>query len=162
MRRQHVFANASTTAPPHTVWQLVSDVHTWRTWGPFEESGLERPGDAEEQGTGAIRRFVKGSYVTRELVVTFEPDEHLVYQLLSGLPLRGYEGAITLVPTPSGTAISWTSTFEPAIPGTGRLFARGMQRLLQDLVTRLAGAAAAAAGAPTDADRPAVAERRSA
>ena len=49
-------------------------------------------------GVGAIRRFERGRFTTRERVTEFAPDRRLSYRLLSGLPLRDYEAHIDLEP----------------------------------------------------------------
>jgi hypothetical protein len=141
MTRQTATGHASTTATPASVWALLEDVTTWTTWAPFETAVLELPGEKEPHGVGAIRRFQRGRFTTREQVTEFVPDRRLSYRLLSGLPLRDYEADIDLRRQQDRTHITWSASFAARIPGTGRVFRRGMQKLYTDYAQRLAGAA---------------------
>src|SRR4051794_26953337 len=94
----HIDISATSPHSPAALWPFVSDAESWARWGPFEEATLEREGRAERDGIGAVRRFRAGRHVSREEVVAFHAPEHLAYMLLSGLPLRGYRGDVTLAP----------------------------------------------------------------
>ena len=148
MKRQTATGHAMTTAPPAALWTLIEDVTTWTTWAPFDAAVLEEPGDEDPNGVGAIRRFQRGRFTTRELVTEFVPERRLGYRLLSGLPLRNYNARIDLHQEQERTHITWSASFEPRIPGTGRVFRRGMQKLYTDYAERLASAAASAPHAP--------------
>lgn len=135
-------------APIEQVWALIADARGWSRWARLSTSALERQGEREPDGVGAIRRFTTGPLVSREEVVAFEPPRRLVYTLLSGMPLRDYRGEVTLDPTPDGgTRITWRSTFEPRYPGTGWLLVGFMRMVLGDYARRLAAAAARGVGA---------------
>ena len=141
MKRQTATGRASTPATPASLWALLEDVTTWTTWAPFEAAVLERSGDDDPHGVGAIRRFERGRFATREEVTEYVPDTRLAYRLLSGLPLRDYEAHIDLERHHERTDVIWSATFEARIPGTGGVFRRGMQRLYTDYAQRLARAA---------------------
>jgi Polyketide cyclase / dehydrase and lipid transport len=133
---------------PEVVWELVADVRTWAEWGAWSDAALEAEGTPAPDGVGAIRRLtapprgpVRRPVVSRERVVEFEPPRRLVYELLSGLPLRDYRGTISLSPAGDGTQIEWRSEFEPKIPGTGGLFRRALAGFLADAARRLAAEA---------------------
>lgn len=70
------------------------------------------------------------------------PDRRFAYRHTSNLPVRDYLGKIDLEPTSTGTAIRWVSTFEPRIPGTGRLLRRALDGFVARLVNGLAEHAA--------------------
>lgn len=148
MKRQTATGHAMTTATPAALWALIADVTTWTRWAPFDAAVLEKPGDEETGGMGAIRRFQRGRFTTRELVTEFVPGRRLGYRLLSGLPLQDYNARIDLHREQQHTHITWSASFEARIPGTGGAFRRGMQGLYSDYAERLASAAAPAPDVP--------------
>ena len=146
MGRQRIEQYATTTADPATVYALLRDGASWPTWGPIESFELERPGADEPEGVGAVRIFRGGRVVGRDEVVELVPDRRFSYDHTSNLPIRGYHADVDLEPTPEGgTAIRWVSTFEPEIPGTGRLLRRGLDGFVGKLANGLGEHAAAAA-----------------
>lgn len=132
MRRLEIDARATTTADPATVYALLRDGASWPTWSPLGSFELERPGDTEREGLGAIRVFrtkqLVGETRSRERIVELIPDRRLSYELVSGMPLRDYRADIDLELTESGAAIRWHSTFYPKTVGTG-WFYRGVLAL---------------------------------
>jgi len=142
MKKQTFEAQAESTATPTAVWALLADVTTWSRWSAFDESHLETPGRDDPNGVGAIRRFRMKRRTTREEVVAFEPEVHLGYTLVSGLPVRDYRADVTLAPTPrGGTEIRWRSGFHAAFPGTGWATKAMLGRFVQQVATALARAA---------------------
>ena len=143
MRR--VEATAHAAAPREAVWALVADATGWPRWGAWREVTIEREGTPPPAGLGTIKALTSETrrpVVAREEVTTFEPPARLGYKLLSGLPLRNYEAAITLAEAPGGgTDITWRSQFDPRYPLTGGLFRRALQKFTQDAAERLARAA---------------------
>lgn len=134
--RVHVAARSG--APVERVWAVLADARRWKEWAPLGTSELERRGTPDPDGVGALRRFGRGPLVTREEVVGFEPPQRLIYEMRSGLPLRGYRAEVTLSPWDGGTEIVWRSRFEPRIPGSGPLLRALLRAILTDIATRLA------------------------
>jgi uncharacterized protein YndB with AHSA1/START domain len=134
---QEIRVERRSSAPPERVWPLLADAGTWARWAPFDESGVE-----EGSGVGELRRFRTGRRVTRERVVELDPPRRLVYELVSGIPIRDYRAEVTLTPDAGGTRIEWHSTFEPQLPGTGWLARRGLERFVERAAEGLARAAA--------------------
>ena len=143
---QRVDASASTTASPERVYALVRDGSTWPTWSTLDSFELERPGDTEREGLGAIRVFRTKRFpkpvVSREEIVELVPNRRLGYALLSGLAVRDYRAFVDLEPDGSGTRIRWHSSFRPVVPGTGWLYRRALQRIMTACVRGLADHAA--------------------
>jgi hypothetical protein len=139
---QHVEATGHSAADRETVWRLIADADGWSRWGAWRESVLRREGIPPPGGVGAIKALTSETrrpVVSVEEVTVFEPPTRFGYTLLSGLPLKGYEAEIMLVPAPGGgTDITWRSQFDPKIPLTGSLFRRGLQKFTSDAVQRLA------------------------
>jgi hypothetical protein len=146
MASQRIEHRATTTADPVTVYALLRDGATWPTWGPIDSFELEREGDGEREGVGAVRVFRGGRVVGRDQIVELVPDRRFAYRHTSNLPVRDYRGEVDLEPTPEGTAIRWVSTFEPKYPGTGWLLRRGLNGFVSKLTNGLADHAAAARG----------------
>jgi hypothetical protein len=85
----------------------------------FNSAVLERAGNHEPYGVGAIRIFSTRTSKTREQVTELIPNQKLSYVLRSGLPLRDYRADVCLIPSDDGgTRVSWTASFQCAY-GTG-------------------------------------------
>jgi hypothetical protein len=90
--------------------------------------------------TESSRQF---AVTSRERVTEVVPSERLVYELLSGLPLEGYTGEVTLADAPGGgTDITWRSEFDVTAKVRGGFVRKGLEKFLPDVVQRLADAAA--------------------
>jgi hypothetical protein len=152
MNRQTATACVVTSATPEAIWSLVADLSTWTTWAPFETATLESEGHPDPNGAGAVRRFRRGRFTTREEVTAYVANRQLTYRLLSGLPLRDYEATIDIRPRDGQTQITWSSTFSSRIPGMGGAFRRGMQKIYAEYAGGLARAAESHPVAKPDAD----------
>lgn len=142
-----VHAEALSPAPPAAVFALLADIHTWSRWGAWERTELESPDPEGGQGVGAVRRLTSRAYgqviVSRERVEEVVPDRRLVYSLLSGLPLERYRGVIEVSPDAAGgSRLEWSSTFDPAVWGTGWFYQRVLRRFIADAAAAVARAAA--------------------
>jgi hypothetical protein len=62
-----------------------------------------------------------------------------VYAVVGGMPVRGYQGEITLTPVPGGTRIGWAASWDKTL--LGRLVWRGLRDFLPGVVTSLTAAA---------------------
>lgn len=102
---------------------------------------LLREGAPVPDGVGALRRFAVGPFGSCEEVVEFDPPTHLGYVARKGIPVRRYRGDIMLRAEGTGTAITWTASLEPLVPGTGALvlaYTRGYARLFARQLVRYA------------------------
>lgn len=134
---------AHSAADPETVYRLVTDGAQWPSCSDLGSFTLERPGEAEREGVGAIRVFRTGLVTSRELVVAAEPGRRFGYTVLSGMPLRDYRADIELTPEDGGTRITWHSEFATRYPGTGRFLRWFLGFIIGRLVAGLAERAAA-------------------
>ncbi|MGH3944032.1 MAG: SRPBCC family protein [Pseudonocardiaceae bacterium] len=94
VRRQHVEVKVHTSADAATVYALLRDGTTWPTWSPIDSFRLERAGDGEPEGLGAIRIFRKGRVTGRDQIVGLVPDRRFSYRHVTGLPVRDYRGDV--------------------------------------------------------------------
>jgi Polyketide cyclase / dehydrase and lipid transport len=135
-------AVAATTASRQTVWALLADASAWASWGSWSQVEVEGGG---AQGPGTERVLVRRPFRTRERITEWEPSERLGYEVIGGLRVRGYRGAVTLVDAPeTGTLIRWCSTYEHAGPLTALM----LRVAVRDACKRLAEAASALATSP--------------
>jgi hypothetical protein len=143
VRRYVVEKSARSSADPSEVYRLLRDGATWPDWSTIEEFELEREGDGEPEGVGAVRVFVSGRIRGRDEITGYAQDRQFRYNHLEGLPVRDYRGVVDLVPRDSGTDITWTVSFGPKYYGTGWVLQRMLGRFLQQNVEGLARHAAA-------------------
>jgi hypothetical protein len=136
---QTIDARAHSDADATTLYALLLDGATWPIWSPLRSYNSEESHDSER----SIRVFRTGRITSRERVVQQVPDRRFSYELVSGLPLRGYRADIDLTPVGSGgTDIRWHSTFRAKVPGTGWLYRVVLGRFIQRCVDGLAAHAA--------------------
>ena len=143
MAHQRIEKRAVTTAAPATVYALLRDGATWPSWSSIESFELERPGEGEREGIGAVRVFRSGRVTGRDTIAELVPDRRFSYTHVSNLPVRDYRADVDLEPTSTGTAIRWVSSFRPKVPGTGWLMRRGLDKFVAGLANGLAEHAAA-------------------
>jgi carbon monoxide dehydrogenase subunit G len=143
MARQHIDIRARAAAKPATVFALLRDGAAWPTWSPLDSFELEREGDREREGVGAIRVFRTGRRITtRERIVEIVDNRRFSYVLLSGLAIRDYRADIDLEPDGDGTVLHWHSSFRPKMPGFGWVYRRTLERFIGALVAGLVERAA--------------------
>ena len=128
---------------PAAVYALLRDGATWPVWGPLDSFELERPGEGEPEGLGAVRIFRQGKVEGRDTVAELVAGPPLLLHPRPSLPIKNYRADIDLTPRGGGTEIRWVSAFDPKIPGTGALLRRGLDGFVSKLVHGLADHAAA-------------------
>lgn len=146
MSRHHIDVRVHTTADRATVFALLRAGADWPTWSPIESFELEREGEEEKEGLGAVRVFRTGRITSREQIVELVPDSRLGYALLSGLAIRGYRANIDLETDEGRTLIHWYSSFTPKVPGLGGLYRRTLERFIRRCAEGLAAHAERAVG----------------
>ena len=143
MAPQRIERTATTSASPSAVYALLRDGSTWPVWGQLDSFELERPGEGEPEGLGAVRIFRSGKVTGRDTIAELVDGRRFSYTHESNLPIKNYRADIDLTPTGDGTSIRWVSAFDPKIPGTGWLMRRGLDGFVAKLVNGLAAHAAA-------------------
>jgi Polyketide cyclase / dehydrase and lipid transport len=127
-----------TTASPHDLYELLRDGASWPVWSPIDSFELRRPAADEPEGLGAIRVFRTGRHTSVERIAELVPAKRFSYELVRGLPLRGYRADIDLETDGDTTVIHWHSTFRPKVPGTGWIYQRALGKFIQQCVEGLA------------------------
>ena len=140
---QHIDIRTLSTAAPSAVYRLLRDGSTWPDWSPIESFELEREGDGEREGVGAIRIFRRGRVTGRDEVAGLVPDRRFSYRHLSGLPVRDYRAGVDLSPTRTAARRSAGGCRSGrALPGTGWVYRLGIGRMLRQSAQGLATHAA--------------------
>jgi uncharacterized protein YndB with AHSA1/START domain len=114
----HVTSQRTVAAPIEVVWDTLSDHVGMMSWAPGVTVTMDRPGAAETNGVGAVRRIATpgpGPDIVEE-VTTYEPPNVMGYKALSGMPFPGYAGEVRLTPAGSGTHINWTISSTASFP----------------------------------------------
>ena len=124
-------------APPARVFALYTDHVGWEKWAGVKEVVLRQQGDPPPNGLGAIRVIRARGMAIEEEITGFEPPTRMTYRLVAGAPVRDHEGVVTFAADGSGTRVSWTVRFRPAVPGTGWLLRALLERGLRDVLARL-------------------------
>jgi hypothetical protein len=133
--RWSVEARARSSAPVEEVWPLIGEAHRWKEWSFLDRSELIRDGSPVPDGVGALRRFTNRGIGSTEEVVAYDPPHHLGYAIVKGFPVRHYRADVRCEPDGTGTAITWSATFDEKIPGTGRLMVLVLNRLISRFAT---------------------------
>jgi carbon monoxide dehydrogenase subunit G len=134
---QHIELEERTTADPATVFALLRDGSGWPGWSQIGSFELEREGEREREGVGAIRVFRTGRVTSRERIVEIVENRRFSYELVSGLAIRDYRADIDLEPDGQGTKIHWHSSFRSKVPGMGGIYRRTLARFIGDVVRGL-------------------------
>lgn len=146
-------------APVADVWAVLADFESIARWAPNVAHSSLTTGRCD--GVGAGRRVQVGRNALIEVVITWEPEQTLAYEL-SGLPpiVRSVVNEWRLEPAGMHTTtVSLTSRIEAgsrppqkvAARAFGRVLARSSRTLLDGLRDHVERAAAAASrhGAPS-------------
>lgn len=144
--RRSIIRQARTRAPAQVVWPLLGEAHRWKEWSFLDRSAVVEEGRPAPDGVGALRRFTRFGVGSTERVVAWDPPHHLAYTMVRGFPVRHYRADVRCSSEASGTLVTWSASFDPLVPGTGRLmelilgrvlggFARGVTRYADRLPT---------------------------
>src|SRR3954452_781585 len=107
-------------APPEIVFDVLTDHRRYTEITPLRRAELEREGEPEPDGVGAIRVLAAApGPPMREEVLAYEPPYRFSYTLLSGLPVRDHVGTVELSPSGDGTEVVYAIHTTPTIPFAG-------------------------------------------
>jgi hypothetical protein len=129
---------AHSPKPRSEVWAKLADLEGWHEWGPWTKTTLD--GDIRTMVSERTRLTGK-PYVMTERVTALEPEERFEYDLLSGLPIKGYHGKVVLTDADGGTDIRWSSSFKSPWPLLGGLWCGAMLKVIRDVSEQLAARA---------------------
>jgi uncharacterized protein YndB with AHSA1/START domain len=125
-------------APPEVVFDVLTDHRRYTEITPLRRAELEREGEPEPDGVGAIRVLAIAGPPMREEVLVYERPYRFSYTLLSGLPVRDHVGTVELEPTDGGTEITYAVKTTPTIPLAGPAFVAILKKAIRDLIAGVA------------------------
>jgi uncharacterized protein YndB with AHSA1/START domain len=111
--------NREIAAPPETVFDVLTDHRRYSQLTPLRKSVLEREGETDPNGVGAIRKLTAVGPPMREEVIAYEAPSRFSYTVLSGLPVRDHVGTVELTPSGGGTKMVYAVKTQPTLPVVG-------------------------------------------
>jgi uncharacterized protein YndB with AHSA1/START domain len=121
-------------APPETVFDVLTDHRRYTEITSLRKAELEREGEPEPNGLGAIRVLTLAGPPMREEVIGYERPSRFSYKILSGLPVRDHVGTVELSPKDGGTEITYAVKTTPTIPLAGPVFMAFLKKGIRDLI----------------------------
>jgi hypothetical protein len=113
---------------------VLTDHRRYAELTPLRKSELEREGDPDPNGLGAIRKLTAVGPPLREEVIAYEPDERFSYKLLSGLPVRDHVGTVKLTASGGGTEMVYAVRTQPTVPLAGSVVVAVVKQGVKGLV----------------------------
>lgn len=102
-------------APRKVVYAVLVDREKYGDVLPIS-TRLVTPGSTERQGVGAVHFLGLGPVGLKERITSLVPDQHMAYEVVSGLPSRRHTGHVDLADEGTGTRLTYTMTHEPRLP----------------------------------------------
>lgn len=130
----------SSKADPDTLFALVADGSRWPEWAkPLVRAGsMVAQGSPEPLGVGAVRKLGVGKVGVKEETTAHEPGRLHAYKLITPGPVRDYQAEVRFSPREGGgTHLQWTGTMQERIPGTGKLAAAALGKMIDGLADKL-------------------------
>jgi hypothetical protein len=124
-------------ASPEAFFDTASDLDHYSEFTPIRRAELERAGDTEAMGPGAIRALHFLGLTFRERVISFERPRLIVYEVISGLPVRDHVGTVTIEGAGSGSVVTWRVETTPTIPVAGSVVVAGLKLLVGRVLTAI-------------------------
>jgi uncharacterized protein YndB with AHSA1/START domain len=122
-------------APPEIVFDVLTDHRRYTEITPLRRAELEREGEPEPNGVGAIRVLsAMPGPPMREEIIAYERPYRFSYKILSGLPVRDHVGTVELEPKDGGTEITYAVKTTPTIPLAGPVFMAILKKAIRDLI----------------------------
>lgn len=102
--------------PVEEVWAALVHHEGMSSWGPGVRVTLDRGGEEERNGVGAVRRIaLPGPAPAIVEEVTECTPYALGYRAVSGVPFRDYSGRVVLRPLGGRTEVTWSLTARPRV-----------------------------------------------
>lgn len=117
-------------APPDRVFAAITDHEAMGTWLDGATVTLEKIGQADRNGVGAVRRIHARGLTIFEEVIHFEAPREMQYKVLRGAPLTEHLGTIRVIPDGTGSRVDYTIRFGCPLWAGGELTATIIARVL--------------------------------
>jgi len=121
-------------APAEVVFEVLTDHRRYSELTPLRKSELEREGEVDPNGVGAIRKLTAVGPPMREEVVAYEAPSRFSYTVLSGLPVRDHLGTVELTPNGGGTKMVYAVRTQPTLPVVGFAVVAAIRQAIKGLI----------------------------
>jgi uncharacterized protein YndB with AHSA1/START domain len=125
-------------APAETVFEVLTDHARYSELTPLRKSELERAGEVDVNGVGAIRRLTAVGPPMREEVIAYEAPSRFSYTVLSGLPVRDHVGTVELSEEGGGTKMVYAVRTHPTLPVVGFAVVAAIKQAIKGLIDGVA------------------------
>ena len=105
-------------APADRVFEALTDHRNYSKITPMRISELEKEGQPDPNGVGAVRKLGLAGPPIVEEVVGYEKPSFFSYKVLSGLPVKEQLGEVRLRDVGGRTELSYTVSFTAKVPRT--------------------------------------------
>lgn len=122
------------SAPPETVFEVLTDHRRYSELTPLRKSVLEREGESTPNGVGAIRKLTVVGPPMREEVIAYEAPSRFSYTVLSGLPVRDHVGTVELTAENGGTKMVYAVRTQPTLPVVGPVVVAVVKQAIKGLI----------------------------
>ncbi len=105
---------------------MLADHEAYARWPGMKVARLERTGETERNGKGAVRYLKSGPAWFREEITEFDRPTRMGYLIRESLlPIQHRGALLHLQDMGDGTTeVTWTSTFQVGLPLLGPVLAR--------------------------------------
>ncbi len=125
-------------APAETVFEVLTDHRRYNELTPLRKSVLEREGEVDPNGVGAIRKLTVVGPPMREEVIAYEAPSRFSYTVLSGLPVRDHVGTVELLAEGEGTKMVYAVRTQPTLPVVGPVVVAAVKQAIKGLIAGIA------------------------
>lgn len=125
-------------AAPETVFEVLTDHAGYSKLTPLRKSELERQGEADVNGVGAIRKLTAVGPPMREEVIAYEVPSRFSYTVLSGLPVRDHVGTVELSEEGGRTRMVYAVRTQPTLPVVGFAVVAAVKQAIKGLIDGVA------------------------
>ncbi len=126
------------SAPPETVFEVLTDHAGYSKLTPLRKSELERQGEADPNGVGAIRKLTAVGPPMREEVIAYAAPRRFSYTALSGLPVRDHVGTVELSEEGGRTKMVYAVRTQPTLPVVGFAVVAAIKQAIKGLIDGVA------------------------
>jgi uncharacterized protein YndB with AHSA1/START domain len=121
-------------APAEVVFDVLTDHAGYAKLTPLRKSELERMGESDPNGVGAIRKLTAVGPPMREEVIAFERPRRFSYTVLSGLPVRDHVGTVELSEEGGKTRVVYAVRTQPTWPLVGFAVVAAVKQAIKGLI----------------------------
>ena len=138
-------------APPEAVFDTLTDARRYPDYTPIRRVAMERAGEGDANGKGAIRALHVLGPPVRERVIIHDRPRLFTFEVLSGAPgIREYVGTQTFEADGGGTRVTYRIEFEPRLPGTAIVVGAALRGAVEALMRLAAREAKGRASEPPE------------